>query len=74
MFNVKVNGRALRKTQTVSLKRLSDGAVFCICSPCVLRLPDGLVHVIGEPIEELDSDSWDVREKFEVLEIAPIKQ
>jgi hypothetical protein len=74
MLNVKVNGNAIRKAQTVSLRRLSDDVVFCICSPCVLRLSDGLVHVIGEPQEELDTNIWDVRQKFDVLEIAPYKE
>jgi hypothetical protein len=74
MFNVKVNGKAIRKAQTVSLKRLSDGVQFRICSPGILRLPDGLVHVVGLPIEELDTDIWDVRQKFEVLEIVPPKE
>jgi hypothetical protein len=55
----------------VSVRRLLDGTVFRICSPCILRLSDGLVHVTGEPTEELDTDIWDLREQFEVLEIAP---
>jgi len=71
MFNVKVNGNAIRKAQTVSLRRLSDGVVFCICSPCVLRLSDGLIHVTGEPQEQHDTDVWDVRQRFEVLGISP---
>jgi len=74
MLDVKVKGRTIRKAQTVSLRRLSDGTLFRICSPCILRLPDGLVHVTGIPIEELDTDVWDVRQKFKVLEIAPIKE
>ena len=69
MFNVKVKAQVLRKAQTVSLRRLSDGVLFRICSACILRLPDGLVHVIGAPTEELDTSIWDVRQKFEVLEI-----
>jgi hypothetical protein len=36
----------------------------------VLRLPTGLVHVIGERQEDLEPGYiWDLRGKFEVLEI-----
>ena len=74
MDSITFRGKPLRKVANIALRRLSDGTIFRICSPCVLRLPDELVHVIGLPIEELDTDIWDVRQKFDVLEIAPIKE
>jgi hypothetical protein len=63
-----INLQRIRKVSAVSLKRVSDSAIFCISAPCILLLPDGLVHVTGLPTEELDTDIWDVRERFEVLE------
>jgi hypothetical protein len=70
MLNVKLKGRVLKKARTVSLRRLSDGVNFNISWPCILRLSDGLIHVTGEPLEELDLEIWDVRQNFEVLEIS----
>lgn len=67
MLNVKVKGAAVKKVSSVSLKRIADGTLFRITSPCVLRLREGLVHVIGEPQEELDMDVWDVSQRFEVI-------
>ena len=69
-----INLQRIKKVSAVSLKRVSDSAIFHLCSPCILWLSDELVHVIGQPIEELDTDVWDVRQKFEVLDIAPIKE
>jgi hypothetical protein len=67
MIDVRVKGRSLRQASTVRLRRHADNAVFHISAPCILRLPDGLIHVIGEPNEELNTGVWDIREKFEVL-------
>ena len=74
MDSITFRGKPLRKVASVALRRLSDDTLFHICSPCVLRLPDELVHVIGLPIEELDTDIWDIRGRFDVLEIAPPKE
>jgi hypothetical protein len=67
MLNVKVKGQVVKKVSAVSLKRLSDNTVFLISAPCVLRSPDGLIHVTGASQEELDTDVWDVSQKFEAL-------
>jgi hypothetical protein len=69
MLNLRVNGEVIKKVAQVNLKRIEDGALFTIASSCVLKLPTGLVHVVGQPEEELDTNIWDVREKFEALEI-----
>ena len=69
MLNVRVKGQVVKKVSSVTLRRLADGVLFRITAPCVLRLPEGLVHVIGEPQEELDTDIWDVTGKFEVIDL-----
>lgn len=69
MLNVKVKGAAVKKVSAVGLRRTADGVLFRITSPCVLRLSEGLVHVIGEPQEELDTDVWDVSQRFEVIDL-----
>jgi hypothetical protein len=67
-----LKGKPVRKASSVTLRRKNDDAQFIVYSPCILRLPDGLIHVLGAPGEDLDTDIWDVREKFEVLEIGLI--
>jgi hypothetical protein len=67
MLNLRVNGEVMKKVSRVDLRRIEDGALFTVSSACVLKLPTGLVHVVGEPQEELDTDTWDVRQKFEVV-------
>jgi hypothetical protein len=62
-----INVERIKKVSVVGLKRLSDDAVFVISAPCVLRLPDGLVHVTGALQEELDPEIWDVSQKFKVI-------
>jgi hypothetical protein len=69
MLNVRVKGNVVEKVSAVGLRRTADGALFRITSPCVLRLGEGLVHVIGEPQEELDTDVWDTTQKFEVIDL-----
>ena len=71
MLNVRVKGTVVEKVSSVSLRRTADGVLFRITAPCVLRLSEGLVHVIGEPQEELDTDVWDTTQKFEVTSIQP---
>jgi hypothetical protein len=49
---------------------LLDDAILRISAPCVLKLSGGLIHLVGQTQEELDPRYiWDLREKFEVLEI-----
>jgi hypothetical protein len=71
VLNVRVKGAVVKRVSSVSLKRIADGALFRITAPCVLRLREELVHVIGEPQEELDTDVWDTTQKFEVVFIQP---
>jgi hypothetical protein len=40
-------GRVLRKALAVSLRRRDDNAVFHVTAPCILQLPDGLIHIVG---------------------------
>jgi hypothetical protein len=63
MADIKIKGRVLKKVSAVDLCRCSDGVVFHISTPCVLQLPDGLVHVVGEPNEELDTAIWGCQPK-----------
>jgi hypothetical protein len=67
MLNLRINGGVIKKVSKVNLKRIEDGVLFTVSSACVLKLPTGLVHVIGQPQEELDTNIWDVTQKFEVL-------
>ena len=69
ILNVRVKGQVVKKVSSVSLRRVRDGVLFRITAPCVLRLSEGLVHVIGEPQEELDTDVWDTTQKFEVIDL-----
>ena len=56
--------------EAVVLRRVSDGRVFRISAPCIMKLPTGLVHVTGELQEELDTAIWDVTNAFTVIEQA----
>jgi hypothetical protein len=69
MTDVTVRGRVLRKALIVYLRRRSDNLVFHIDAPCILKLPDGLIHIVGKPNEELNTSVWNVTGKFEVLSI-----
>ena len=71
MMNIRVNGAVIKKASKVRLRRIVDGVLFEISSACVLKLPEELVHVVGQPQEELDTSVWDISQKFEVLEEDP---
>jgi hypothetical protein len=69
MAEMTVQGQAVLKARSLSLRRKVDGALFSISAPCLLRLEKGLLHVVGATNEELDPVPWDIREKFQVLKI-----
>jgi hypothetical protein len=74
MINLRLKNQVIPKAEEVVLRRLSDGVIFRISSSCILRLPCGLFHVVGQPQEELDHGYiWDVRQKFAVIEIRQLK-
>lgn len=74
MITLKLNSQPISKAQEVVLKRIDDGALFVIQSACVLKLPNGLAHVVGQPQEQLDTDIWDVSRHFEVLLCIPFQE
>ena len=50
MVNLKLNGEVIRKVSKVSLRRIADGVLFDVSSACVLKLPEGLVQVVGHQL------------------------
>jgi hypothetical protein len=66
-YGVSIQNKVLPKVEAVVLRRKSDGQIFNISSPCIMRIASGLVQVVGGPSEELDTNIWDTTAKFEVI-------
>ena len=69
-YGVSIQNKVLPKVEAVVLRRKSDGQIFNISSPCIMRIASGLVQVAGGPLEDLDTKVWDTTAKFECLRVS----